>query len=80
MQPNWSLESQFAVDHIHTALETDSGASTHAITHDVYSPTDILGIFDTISYAKAASVIRMMEKILGRDVFYKSLQNYLKKR
>ncbi|CAL7935733.1 unnamed protein product [Xylocopa violacea] len=80
IEKDWSLEAQFVVEQLHSALEADSAASTHAMTHDVYSPTEIRGIFDSISYAKAASVIRMMEKIFGSDVFYKALQNYLKKR
>ncbi|XP_017792513.1 PREDICTED: uncharacterized protein LOC108574433 [Habropoda laboriosa] len=75
-----SLESQFVVEQLHSALEVDSAASSHAMTHDVYSPTQISGMFDTISYAKGASVLRMIEKSLGRDVFYKGLQSYLPKR
>ncbi|XP_076764228.1 putative aminopeptidase-2 [Xylocopa sonorina] len=80
IEQDWSLEAQFVVEQLHSALESDSAASTHAMTHDVYSPTEIRGIFDSISYAKAASVIRMMKKVYGSDVFYKALQNYLKKR
>nr|XP_034185421.1 putative aminopeptidase-2 [Osmia lignaria] len=80
VKKDWSLEAQFVVEQLHSALETDSLASTHPMTHDVYSPTQIRGIFDTISYAKAASVIRMLEKSLGNDVFFKALHNYLEKR
>lgn len=76
----WSLEAQFVVEQLHSAFEADSSASTHAMTHDVWSPTQIRGIFDSISYAKAASVIRMIEKVLGRRPFYEALGNYLKKR
>lgn len=77
---DWSLEAQFVVEQLHSALEADSLASTHPMTHDVYSPTQISSIFDTISYAKAASVIRMLEKSLGNEVFFKALHNYLEKR
>lgn len=79
-EPTWSLESQFIVEQLHSAFEADSSPSTHAMTHDVYSPTEIRGIFDSISYAKSASVIRMIEKVLGREEFFQALGNYLKKR
>lgn len=74
------MESQFIVEQVHSAFEVDSSASTHAMTHDVYNPTEIRGIFDSISYAKSASVIRMIEKVLGREEFFEALGNYLKKR
>lgn len=74
------MESQFIVEQFHSAFEADSLLSTHAMTHDVYSPTEIRGIFDSISYAKSASVIRMIEKVLGREEFFEALGNYLKKR
>ncbi|XP_017892658.2 putative aminopeptidase-2 [Ceratina calcarata] len=77
---DWSLESQFVVEQVHSAFEADSGRNSHPMTHDVYSPTEIRGIFDTISYGKAGSVIRMIGKILGRDKFYTALGNYLKNR
>ncbi|KZC13131.1 Aminopeptidase N, partial [Dufourea novaeangliae] len=77
---NWNLESQFVVDHVHSALEVDSSSSSHAMTHDVSSPTEISGLFDTISYAKAASVIRMMRASFGDTVFYNSLHRYLRNR
>ncbi|XP_076675141.1 uncharacterized protein LOC143372620 isoform X2 [Andrena cerasifolii] len=79
VKENWSLESQFLVDQLHSALAADSLPSSHAMTHDVYSPKEIRAIFDSISYAKGASVIRMVEKSLGRDIFYEALQNYLNK-
>lgn len=74
------MESQFIVEQFHSAFEADSSLFTHAMTHDVYSPTEIRGIFDSISYAKSASVIRMIEKVLGREEFFEALGNYLKKR
>ncbi|KAF3426305.1 LOW QUALITY PROTEIN: hypothetical protein E2986_13349 [Frieseomelitta varia] len=76
----WSVEGQFVVEQVHSALEVDSSASTHPMTHDVWSPTQIRGIFDTISYGKAASVIRMMENMLGTKSFHEALEIYLRKR
>jgi aminopeptidase N len=36
-------------------------------------------IFDTISYAKGASLIRMLNAAIGEVAFRKGLQSYLKK-
>ncbi|CAK9796737.1 Aminopeptidase N [Anthophora quadrimaculata] len=76
----WFLESQFIVDHLQSALEVDSAVSSHALTNDVDSPTKISEMFDTITYGKGASVIRMIAKSIGHDAFYKGLQSYLQKR
>ncbi|XP_015127586.1 putative aminopeptidase-2 [Diachasma alloeum] len=77
IEPTWGLESQFVVEQVHSAFATDGLASSHPMSHDVYSPTEIAGMFDTISYGKAASVLRMMEKVFGNEVFYNSLHDYL---
>jgi len=45
----------------------------------VKHPSEIKEIFDAISYAKGASVIRMLEAFIGREVFAKGLQQYLNK-
>lgn len=74
------MEQQFIVDQVHSALSADSSSSTHAMSHDVYSPSEIRSIFDTISYAKAASILRMIEKSYGSKIFYKALVDYLDKR
>ncbi|XP_014472138.1 PREDICTED: uncharacterized protein LOC106743116 [Dinoponera quadriceps] len=75
-----TLESQFVVDHLHSAFAADSSDSTHPMTHDVFTPSEIQDMFDTISYAKAASVLRMVEKSFGKQVFYNALKGYLNDR
>lgn len=75
-----TLELQFVVDQLHSALDADGSSFIHAMTHDVYSPSEIRSIFDTISYAKSASILRMIEKSYGSELFYNSLRNYLEKR
>ncbi|KAL2717324.1 putative aminopeptidase-2 [Vespula squamosa] len=79
-KPEWELEWQFVVEKLHSAFKSDALASSHAMTYDVQSPTEIRNIYDSISYAKAASVIRMIEKTYGSDVFYAALHEYLEAR
>ena len=36
-------------------------------------------VFDAISYCKGATVIRMLNAVIGKDAFQKGLQAYFKK-
>lgn len=78
--PEWELEWQFVVDKLHFSFKIDALTSSHPMTYDVQSTTEIKNIYDSISYAKAASVIRMIEKTYGSDVFYATLHQYLEAR
>ncbi|CAG7645316.1 unnamed protein product, partial [Allacma fusca] len=55
----------------------DEGPNTHPIHNSAETPTEISAVFDTISYHKAGSVIRMVENIFGREVFHTALAAYL---
>ncbi|KAJ8681953.1 hypothetical protein QAD02_017745 [Eretmocerus hayati] len=76
-ETSWNLENQFVVDHLQMSFGKDASKSTHSVTANVYSPVEIKDIFDSISYGKAASLIRMLEKLVGQEIFYKALSNYL---
>nr|CAD7396260.1 unnamed protein product [Timema cristinae] len=77
IEPDWRLEEQFVVRVAQPALSADSVNTSHPMTVDVSSPEEISAIFDTISYSKAAAVIRMMKHILKPEVFRKGLNRYL---
>ena len=53
--------------------------SSHPIEVPVSHPDEINEIFDGISYAKGASVIRMLYDFIGQDIFMEGVQNYLNK-
>lgn len=65
------------MDYFQPVLLEDSKARTHPMTNDVASPEEILSMFNTISYDKAASIIRMTEHIIGKDNFLKAVQQYI---
>ncbi|XP_012524023.2 uncharacterized protein LOC105829586 [Monomorium pharaonis] len=75
-----TLESQFVVDQVHSAFSADSSKSTHPMSYDVATPREIRSIFDSINYAKAGSVLRMVEKTYGIELFDSALKDYLEKR
>src|SRR5207245_40119 len=52
--------------------------SSHPIEVPVKDPAEIREIFDDISYAKGASILRMLEQFLGESTFRRGIRNYLK--
>eukprot|EP00735_Rhodelphis_limneticus_P008874 TRINITY_DN2345_c0_g1::TRINITY_DN2345_c0_g1_i1::g.20748::m.20748 TRINITY_DN2345_c0_g1::TRINITY_DN2345_c0_g1_i1::g.20748 ORF type:complete len:906 (+),score=198.90,sp/Q11011/PSA_MOUSE/37.95/0.0,Peptidase_M1/PF01433.15/1.5e-128,ERAP1_C/PF11838.3/1.4e-36,Peptidase_MA_2/PF13485.1/1.4e-20,DUF2808/PF10989.3/0.054,DUF1570/PF07607.6/0.35,DUF1570/PF07607.6/2.9e+03 TRINITY_DN2345_c0_g1_i1:38-2719(+) len=77
--PEWSIWNEF-VDRIRgSALELDGLSSSHPVEVEVHHPDEISSIFDTISYGKGASIIRMLAAFVGMDDFFKALHMYLTK-
>lgn len=73
------LDDQFIVDYVHSALAADSGASATAMNWvDVADNPSISAHFSTSSYAKGASVLRMMEHFVGGRNFRNALRYYLR--
>lgn len=72
------MEQQFVVLELQSILDTDSLEDSHALTHDVDSPEEITDRFDSISYNKGGSVIRMYQHTFGNETFFAALRNYLK--
>ncbi|KAI0029430.1 peptidase family M1-domain-containing protein [Vararia minispora EC-137] len=77
--PEWRVNSQFINDNLNQALRLDAKLSSHPIEVDVPDANQINQIFDTLSYAKAASVLRMLSEYVGEDKFLKGVSIYLKK-
>lgn len=59
-------------------MAVDQLPSSHAMSFNVNSPSEISGSFDTISYDKGGSVLRMVEHMIGSINFHLALQDYLK--
>ncbi len=77
--PQWHMWTQFVYQDLGSALKLDALKSTHPIEIDVHHPSEIDEIFDTVSYHKGASVIRMLADYLGEGDFRVGLRYYLKK-
>ena len=50
-------------------MNSDSLESSHPISVEVNNPKDIIKLFDSISYSKGASIIRMMNAFLTENTF-----------
>lgn len=79
LHPDWRYWTKFALDEQAFALQQDSLHATHPIEVPVKHPNEIAEIFDAISYAKGATVLRMLAGFIGPDNFQAGLSTYLKK-
>lgn len=77
VEPTWNLRYQFLVDQHQVVFANDALESAHALVASVLTPSQISGHFDTISYNKGASIIRMIENILGESVWHATLHEYI---
>jgi puromycin-sensitive aminopeptidase len=77
--PDWDIWTEFVGSDLGRALTLDSLKHTHPIEVAVHHPDEISEIFDAVSYAKGASVIRMLAEYLGERDFREGLRYYLKK-
>ncbi|KAL9700701.1 hypothetical protein quinque_004142 [Culex quinquefasciatus] len=77
--PEWGIMEQFALDNLHGVLSLDATIGSHPIVVKVESPNQITEIFDTITYSKGASVIRMLEDFVSEPIFKQGVTAYLDK-
>lgn len=77
--PEWKIWDQFLTSDMAAALRLDGLAHSHPIEVTVHHPDEISEIFDMVSYAKGATVIRMLANYLGEKDFRDGLRHYLKK-
>lgn len=75
--PDWNAWTEFVQSVFGLALSLDAMATSHPVEVEVHHPDEINDIFDAISYAKGASIIRMISSYLGRDTFFKGIRIYL---
>jgi len=75
--PEWNIWDEFTQSVYGLALSLDSLESSHPVEVSVTHSDEINEIFDAISYAKGASIIRMLSNFIGMDNFMKGMQLYL---
>lgn len=60
-------------------MEKDATNDTNPLSdEDTNTPSDLDRMFNSISYSKGATFIRMTKYILGEDKFQESLKEYLR--
>ncbi|XP_037909799.1 aminopeptidase N isoform X2 [Hermetia illucens] len=78
-EPEWKLLETFTIREFNQAMSKDSDKSSHPISFPVTSAIDIRRIFDPISYAKGAILLRMLNSFLGDDAFVGAIKEYLRR-
>ncbi|CAG0886917.1 unnamed protein product [Cyprideis torosa] len=79
VESDWDMLNQFLCDDLHYVMILDAKVTSHPIVQTVNHPDEITEIFDTISYSKGASVIRMLEAFMGPEQFQSGIQAFLKR-
>lgn len=79
-EPSWNLKDLMVLNEVYTVMAVDALASSHPLStpaEEVNTPAQINEMFDSISYSKGASVLRMLSNFLTEDLFKKGLASYL---
>ncbi|XP_059534043.1 aminopeptidase N [Myotis daubentonii] len=79
-EPHWNLKDIIVQNELYRVMAVDALASSHPLctpAEEVNTPAQISEMFDSISYSKGASVIRMLSSFLTEDLFKKGLASYL---
>nr|XP_021183617.2 glutamyl aminopeptidase isoform X1 [Helicoverpa armigera] len=79
IEPSWKVLDHFLTKTLHPVLAIDAKLSSHPIVQTVQTPDEITAIFDSISYNKGASILRMLEGFIGPENFRLGVSDYLKK-
>ncbi|XP_012861931.1 aminopeptidase N [Echinops telfairi] len=81
-EPTWNIKDLMVLNDVYRVMAVDALASSHPLSspaNEVNTPAQISEVFDSISYSKGASVLRMLSNFLTEDVFKKGLSTYLHK-
>uniref|UniRef100_A0A0P6IZN9 Aminopeptidase n=1 Tax=Heterocephalus glaber TaxID=10181 RepID=A0A0P6IZN9_HETGA len=79
-EPTWNLKDLIVLNEVYRVMAVDALASSHPLSSpagEINTPAQISEVFDTISYSKGASVLRMLSSFLTEDLFKKGLASYL---
>jgi aminopeptidase N len=75
--PAWGMRLRDALSK-EWALGEDARKTTHPVQTPVESDIGAMDVFDSISYAKGAAVLRMVEAYLGEEAFRSGIQRYVR--
>lgn len=77
--PQWRIWEDYVAGTLQPALELDSLEGSHPVEFSVVHARDVEQAFDAISYKKGSSVLRMISKRLGEEVFLEGVRLYLQR-
>ncbi|ADM10867.1 aminopeptidase N [Encephalitozoon intestinalis ATCC 50506] len=75
---DWDVWGEFLLWDVIRGMLDDGLGKSHKIQMAVENAGEIGEIFDTISYSKGSSVIRMIERYVGESVFMLGIRRYIR--
>nr|CAI5820674.1 unnamed protein product [Callosobruchus analis] len=79
MFPQWNSLEEEGAENMISVFSFDSLRTSHPVSVPIGDPKEIDEIFDTISYKKGSSLLRMMSLFLGEETVRKGVSKYLNK-
>jgi aminopeptidase 2 len=79
LDPKLKMWQEYVTKQYQNALVFDSNRSSHPIEVPVNKESEIIQVFDSISYSKGCAVLRMIAGLLGEEVFIRGIRRYLQK-
>ena len=79
MYPQWNINDKFYYDNYIDGLSADSLHNSHSVSVNITNLSNIGEIFDTITYKKGASIIKMLISYIGENEFQDGIRLYMKK-
>ncbi|XGW06236.1 hypothetical protein V3C99_016503 [Haemonchus contortus] len=73
------MDDYFIPNALVKALDADAVSSTHPLSFRIDKAAEVVEAFDTITYEKGASVLRMLQAVIGEKNFKQAVRKYLKK-
>ncbi|KAH8242277.1 hypothetical protein KR038_008937 [Drosophila bunnanda] len=77
--PEFQVMDTFTVSEFSASMELDSDNTSHAISFEVRTTSDVQRIFNPISYSKSTILLRMLNSIVGDEAFRAATRDLLKK-
>src|SRR5690348_12642401 len=77
--PEFQPSAAYTSDTVQASMRVDQGSGTHPLRFPEL-PANWMGIFDTISYSKGSSLLRMIEGFLTEPVLITGLKEFLNRR
>ncbi|XP_070544137.1 glutamyl aminopeptidase-like [Ptychodera flava] len=79
VEPDWLMHDQFLYSSVFNAMNVDQIVNSHPIVQPLEHPDQINEIFDTITYSKGSSILRMLESLMGEEDFRAGIKAYMLK-
>jgi len=79
LHPEWKIWEGYVAVEQKAALQLDALRSSHPIQVPIKNVEEVQEVFDTISYCKGGSVIRMIYALLGEEKFQEGLRLYFER-